>query len=349
MKRIAVCLSGQSRTWKYCVDSIKSFLKDDEYEIDYFIHTWDCNDYRPIETKDWSEKYQYTSESNIDEYIKAYNPKLYKIDSCESFKKKFDKLKVPKLRFTENPNMESQMYSFKQSIVLKRLYERRNNFKYDFVLKIRPDLFFVYPSLRKNIELLEPFKIGKFFSYFQYEEKWRDRLENPYWPDLYWLFTSSEDADTFATYFSKSIHYLKDGFKNRNLKEYNFYKFAIDINFEPYYDKRIERKEISILFIIRPWNVPIQNEQMKDLILSKTNLEFDDKLTVFRRKFYDLHSLIQPTWISDKPNFHERKMLVDILKETNKLDDLKSFDIIDIINNNSYIKDSIEEELHKIS
>ena len=348
MKRVAVCLSGQSRTWKYCVDSIKSFLKDDEYQIDYFIHTWDCNDYRPIETKDGNEKYYYKSESNINEYIEAYNPKLYKIQSYESFKKKFQKLNIPKLHFTENPNMDSQMYSFKQSIILKRLYERRNNFKYDFVLKIRPDLFFIYPSLRKNIELLYPMNQGKFFSFFSYEEKWRDRLENPYWPDLYWLFTSSEDADIFSTYFSKSIQYLKTGYKNGNLKEYNFYKFAIDINFEPYYDKRIERKELLFLYIIRPWNIPIQGEDMKDLILSKNSASFDTKLDKFIRTFYNLHSLMQPTGISDNPNFEKRKMLVDILKETNKLDDLKSFDIIDIMNEDSYIKETIVGEIQKI-
>jgi hypothetical protein len=45
--------------------------------------------------------------------------------------------------------------------------------------------------------------------------------------------------------------------------------------------------------------------------------------------------------------FENRKMLIDLLKEYDKLSDLQKYDIIDLINENSNIKNSIEEFINK--
>ena len=347
MKRIAVCLSGQSRTWKYCVDSIKSFLRDDEYEIDYFIHTWDINNYRPIETIDGSEKYFYKSEVDTKSYIESYNPKLYKIQSFESFQNKLKKIKNPiPYAYNDNGNMINQMYSFKQSIVLKRIWERKNGFKYDYVIKLRPDLFFVYPSLRKNIELLEE-NNKTFYAYHQYGEGWENRLNDDWPPDMYWLFLSSEESDIFSSYFGKRIKYIRENSNNYD-NDYHLYRFTNDIGFDPYIDRKIEIKETKFLYIIRPWNIPFQCNQMKLVIDNKKdNLAYDALVQEFIHTFNVIHSLCQETNNSTKPDFSKRKMIVDILKDNNKIDDLKNVDIIDLINNNLNIKKSIEDIIIK--
>lgn len=344
MKRIAICLSGQSRTWEYCIDSIQSFLKDDEYEIDYFIHTWDINDYRPIETKNGEERYFYKSDLNIEKYIQFYNPKSYKIQSFELFQKKLEKIKIPKYHYADSVNMLNQMYSFKQSIVLKRLYERKNNFKYDIVLKVRPDLFFVYDSLRKNLELLEPFEKGKFFSYFQFDENWKDILDNPWAPDLYWLFTSSEDSDIFSSYFGKSLKYVRDTFKKGHPYEYHLYRFVNDIQLNPSYNHEIKTKYIEFLFIIRPWNIPFQIDSMNNLIKSKNTHNYINDLKKFTHNFYNLHALMYPS-TGPHSKFNDRKMLVDLLKDFDKLDELKTTNIIQLINENIEIKKILNEQL----
>ena len=47
--KIAVCVSGQARTWEYCKENIKKVFTDtDDYQFDFFIHTWDRNDFNFI-------------------------------------------------------------------------------------------------------------------------------------------------------------------------------------------------------------------------------------------------------------------------------------------------------------
>jgi hypothetical protein len=351
MKKIAVCLSGQSRTWEYCIASIKSFLEDDDYQIDYFIHTWDINTYRPIETKDGLEKYNYISNTDINSYIDSYNPKLYKIDNYELFRERLNKKRFPKIKVTDeqNTNMLNQMYSFKQSIILKRIYERKHNFKYDFVLKIRPDTFFTYPSLRKNIEFTEPFSKGKFFSFQIYDDNWKTWLNNNWTPDLYWLFTSSDDSDIFSTYFSKSIKFLRYQLED-DYSEYNLYKFTNSIGFNPAHTRSYQPPSPNFhIYLIRPWNIPFQKNELENIINSKSKIneiEYNHLLKVFDYRFVNIHTLMQlSSQIGEE--FENRKMLIDLLKEYDKLSDLQKYDIIDLINENSNIKNSIEEFINK--
>ena len=64
--RVAVCISGQSRTWKVAYKSILSFF-DMGANVDFFIHTWDTNSYRDIDIPRW-ECVDYKIEDNDEEY-----------------------------------------------------------------------------------------------------------------------------------------------------------------------------------------------------------------------------------------------------------------------------------------
>ncbi len=52
-KRMAVCLSGQPRTWRHCIDSLKTHFSG--YDVDFFLHLWDEVD--PAELEDLKAAY----------------------------------------------------------------------------------------------------------------------------------------------------------------------------------------------------------------------------------------------------------------------------------------------------
>ena len=208
--KIAVCISGQIRTWEYCCENIKNFLKDtDEYEFDYFIHTWDTNDFTLIgDTTPIYEK-----ENDFENFIDFYKPKLYKIESNEDFKKRL--FKKWKDKHGEPMNTVNLMYSFYKSVTLKKLWERKCGFKYDYVVKIRPDIQFIATNFERQLKILRDSQTilpdsKNFISYFEYDTGWDsdvDSLKRDYFGcDLYWLF-KNQDAEEFATFYNKKLQY----------------------------------------------------------------------------------------------------------------------------------------------
>lgn len=129
IKRIAVCLSGQSRTWRTAKDNILSYfdLKDRGIQVDYFIHTWDINQYRRKGHITWldrgDEKVQPTEKEDL---IKAFNPVAIELEEY----KKDDYVTL----------WAALLYSFMKSVWLKKKYEIENDFRYDLVIRARTDI-----------------------------------------------------------------------------------------------------------------------------------------------------------------------------------------------------------------
>jgi hypothetical protein len=128
--RIAVCISGQPRTWKVSYKSILNFFQlGEEVKVDYFIHAWDTNSYRDMNTPRW-ECADYKIDNNDEEYNinKAFNPvyMIYEKYEPEQYK----------------TNWASMFYSFMRSVFLKMKYELENDFEYDIVVKTRFDINF---------------------------------------------------------------------------------------------------------------------------------------------------------------------------------------------------------------
>jgi hypothetical protein len=139
--KIAICMSGQARTWRTAKDNILSYfnIREKDVQIDYFIHTWDINQYRRKEDINWIQR------TNIkilptekDELISAFNP----ID-----------IEIEEYKEGEHVTLwASLLYSFMKSVWLKRKYEIENDFKYDIVVKARLDVN--YPIIgRCNLNL----------------------------------------------------------------------------------------------------------------------------------------------------------------------------------------------------
>jgi len=133
--RVAVLLSGQSRTWKTSADNILNYFNikinqftNQKVEVDFFIHTWDTNSYRD-KTKERWEGTDYLLDDSVETEIKnKFNP-IY--------------MEYEKYNAEDFTNVWSPLfYSFMKCNHLKRKYEIENDFTYGLVIKSRFDLNF---------------------------------------------------------------------------------------------------------------------------------------------------------------------------------------------------------------
>lgn len=139
--RVAILLSGQSRSYKIALDSITQFFEcikktrqGEDIYVDYFFHTWDTNQ--------WTEKGSDKMRLNEIEY----EPAEVDIDFIKSKINLIDyEIETYDLnRF--NVAWGGPLYSFYKSNHIKRKYELRNGFKYDLVVKTRFDIAYYVPG-----------------------------------------------------------------------------------------------------------------------------------------------------------------------------------------------------------
>lgn len=134
--RVAVCFSGQSRTWKNAVENILNYFDvkvnyntNQRVKVDFFIHTWDVNSYRENDSLSREKSTNYKLPAETESEIKAaFSPVSMEYENFD--KKKFSNAWSP------------LFYSFMKSVFLKRKYEIENEFVYDLVIKSRFDLNF---------------------------------------------------------------------------------------------------------------------------------------------------------------------------------------------------------------
>jgi hypothetical protein len=177
--KIAVCFSGQLRSWRECYQSwlvlfedLKNCPKFSDVEIDVFIHLWNFNTIPPHKwtiidgvREEMLNVYSGVGISEIKEFIDVMSPKKYII---EDFKKSSSREKFLNDRSENIGNSDGgviswaapQLYSIMRSGQLKRDYEIENNFEYDICIKMRYDSKFL--DHNKNLLLNEiPYPLSK--------------------------------------------------------------------------------------------------------------------------------------------------------------------------------------------
>lgn len=120
--KIAVCISGQPRSYQKGFEYLKKNLLDN-WDCDIFIHSWNNNVY------------------NNDDIISLYKPKEWKF---ETYPWSFNALNE---KYTETPNAESfppanavyAFYSVFQSSLLYKKYIQDKKFDYNWIIKTRFD------------------------------------------------------------------------------------------------------------------------------------------------------------------------------------------------------------------
>lgn len=170
--KVALCLSGQSRTFRQCLTSQRLQIID-KLKADVFIHSWSFKgDSRLFSSHDHRFKINdYKKYINYDrniipatKLVQAYNPKkiLIEYPDADYFISKvrksdryvahgFDKLfdSYDKYKWF---NCLMMYYGIYMSNKLKKDYEEQRNFIYDMVIRCRMDLFFSYASFDETLE-----------------------------------------------------------------------------------------------------------------------------------------------------------------------------------------------------
>lgn len=152
--KIAVCFSGQVRTWKYCyqnwIDNLTPLG-----EVDYFCHFWDYNSVPEGAKKGYAVVPDdvLLSAEEKQSFIDMLKPKIIEFESkkVELSTTQSDTWYSKRIKNKLLLLQRNQFYSLMKSASLKRQYELENNFEYDVVIRMRPDSIFTsIPNIEKT-------------------------------------------------------------------------------------------------------------------------------------------------------------------------------------------------------
>ena len=172
--KIALCFSGQPRFIKESASLIKENVIQD-YDVDVFSHLWfdeglQTKPYKYGGSGGWIK--QRISDESIDDFIKLYNPKELLVEPSKQFldsnlsgnylpsmqrykSGSIDNPNDPDFEARDVNNITSYHYSLMRSCLLKKEYEYDNDFKYDYVVRMRTDAMIhnkiKYESFPKNV------------------------------------------------------------------------------------------------------------------------------------------------------------------------------------------------------
>ena len=128
--KIAVCISGQPRAFRWAAKSLLSSVKTGVEKVDFYIHMWDTNNSYTV------SKYvrQYEDPLTLSKDIcRIYAPERYLVESQKNVKEFFKEKEIETAG-----GEEFQSYSFWRSIQLLQ----PNLERYDLVIWTRPDTLF---------------------------------------------------------------------------------------------------------------------------------------------------------------------------------------------------------------
>lgn len=138
--RIAICISGLTRTYKQVYDNFVSCLinPNRHHDIDIFISTWLESDSNTSHQFKRNQKI-YDSNTDISDLISLYNPASIEVEDkvqlggCEKYSKRKSKTSVPAATM-------SMWYKIAKCDQLRRNREEAVMKKYDWVVRTRFDL-----------------------------------------------------------------------------------------------------------------------------------------------------------------------------------------------------------------
>jgi hypothetical protein len=246
--RIAVCFSGQWRTGNYCYENLKQFFGILYPYCDFFIHTWDINKQKCYNLSNVFSKQTKLTLNDVNEIKNKYNPKKIIVDDYQIAYKEL--IKYEPLLYT-NVNIfdivQPLWYSFHKSIQLKNEYETDNGFKYDYVIKLRPDIL-LHPNRRLSQDI-EMYKNELDAGEFYIENLIRDYSIDTHTIDDVYFLSNSESMNIASEYYLK---WLDWGIGDRTKPFYGFIRYSILYNLKLLQFKRRDLGGESGYVVLRP-------------------------------------------------------------------------------------------------
>lgn len=233
--RIAICFSGQLRTAVHAAPQILKWIGPLINQCDFFIHTWNINTYKTgipdlndrlkllaninLSQYDGSEKNVYVDQKDIEQIKILYNPKNIIVDDYHFTRGYFfNKLKQHCSDNEFHDYWKSLYYSFARSVKLKSKYEKKHNFKYDLVFKLRFDTSYplepISTKMKEGEKNYNQTSLSKEIEVFSADTT-KFYANGPEPAEDFW-FGSSETMNVAAEYY---IDNLKE---KLSMKEYLF-------------------------------------------------------------------------------------------------------------------------------
>jgi hypothetical protein len=221
--RIAVIITGEVRTWSITKQSIFDYVESLSDNIDYYFVSWNET------TEFWKH-----------DSLRQIKKTVTDADIIQSFNNRnLVSYKLIPLIETDN-GYYLRAHLSKIANILKRQYELKNDFIYDQVVELRPD---VYIPKKSNVKIAccdFEYVVGEVYTHYQ---------ELPSIPDLY-LRTSSAGNDILAT--RNSYNRFDDIKQFKNL-------LVRSMDFEPVPSSR-DPHYILLDFIMSKRLIPLKNQ-----------------------------------------------------------------------------------------
>jgi len=208
--KIAVCFSGQLRSWRECSESLALFFDEikneprfnGEVEIDFFVHTWDVETLPPhVWHTPKVDPYRAMNhripvvEGEIADMLTFLSPKKYVIDNLTVNDTRLDFLNNESKKYGNEISVLGwtgpHLYGVMRSGQLKLDYEIENNFQYDVCMKLRFDMRINTWDKRQIIENITlPLKDKTIYSIHSYN---LDKFPFDNIGDIFYM----SDSDTY--------------------------------------------------------------------------------------------------------------------------------------------------------
>jgi hypothetical protein len=238
--KIALCFSGQPRTWRKCIESWKQHVIQNN-NVDIFCHLWDYNSI-PNSIADGPADTWLSPEGDLAELIGILNPKKYIIEPAKTF------VPIRKNQPIVFSNFLSQYYGIMSSARIKREYEIENMIQYDIVIRMRYDAFFTAPVIyNQHPSVIED------NSMYCFHVGWDHLTNSGRLGDIFW-YSDSQTYDILADYYL-NIHTikLKYSFNKKPDMHQLFFHYA---------------KKNNIKLIVNHWDIKLFRESA-ELAFSK--------------------------------------------------------------------------------
>ena len=253
--RVAICMSGQLRTWKNCSPNVFELVSRLGHQVDFFCHAWDFDSIpRPVIVVTGQEETILHSQETINSMLETYKPVKYLIEDQEKNKSVIEE--------TTNKGLEiqnkrppafwtcPQFYGIMAASNLKKEYELEHNFKYDVCIRLRYDQYIPESEIKNIIEVVNKVEPNTIYTMHNREH---DGYPKMLYGDVFWICDSSTydkvamfykaipiiDADLFVDCTPPEnvlTHYINCS----GIKNYRTYINLIVCRFKSYIDKKIQ-------------------------------------------------------------------------------------------------------------
>lgn len=200
--RVAVCMSGQLRTWEKCNVNVFKLVDRLKHKVDFFCHTWNFDSIpRPIIVSTGKEDTVLHSQETIARMLDTYRPISYCIEDQEKNKKVLENV-IEEGLLIQNKKppgawTSPQFYGVMAASNLKREHELEHNFKYDACIRLRYDQYIPENQIDYIVDILNQIEPNTIYTMHNREH---DGYPKMLYGDVFWI-SDSPTYDKVAMFY----------------------------------------------------------------------------------------------------------------------------------------------------